>query len=215
MFKAFLQLLKDNLHIIPLVLLCVFLSSYVTSMFKQDEMDVYIEQYNEFKQRAEQTEQFADSLNKLVDGYREEIEELNDSIFIQSNKLSDAETRVADLGRRTANLREQLNDSLMSHVPEPVVAYIDGLEEENTALKDNVTAANTLIFTLQSQNDLLSTSLALQTTRADSLAAVVAAIPEPPKNPNKVLGFIPKPSRTQTFILGTVVGGVAVWKLIG
>lgn len=215
MFKAFLQLLKDNLHIIPLVLLCVFLSSYVTSMFKQDEMDVYIEQYNEFKQRAEQTEQFADSLNKLVDGYREEIEELNDSIFIQSNKLSDAETRVADLGRRTANLREQLNDSLMSHVPEPVVAYIDGLEEENTALKDNVTAANTLIFTLQSQNDLLSTSLALQTTRADSLATVVAAIPEPPKNPNKVLGFIPKPSRTQTFILGTVVGGVAVWKLIG
>jgi len=215
MFKAFLQLLKDNLHIIPLVLLSVFLSSYVTSMFKQDEMDVYIEQYNEFKQRAEQTEQFADSLDKLVDGYREEIEELNDSIFIQTNKLSDAETRVADLGRRTANLREQLNDSLMSHVPEPVVAYIDGLEEENIALKDNVTAANTLIFTLQSQNDLLSTSLALQTTRADSLAAIVAAIPEPPKNPNKVLGFLPKPTRTQTFILGAVVGGVAAWKLIG
>jgi len=41
MGKTVLQLLKDNLHLIPLVLLCGFLSSYVTSMFKQDEMDIY------------------------------------------------------------------------------------------------------------------------------------------------------------------------------
>lgn len=215
MGKAVLQLLRDNLHLVPLVLMCVFLSSYVTSMFNQDEMDIYIQQYNEFKQEAEKTQQFADSLASLVEGYKEEIKELNDSIIIQVSKLNDAETRVADLGRRTANLREQLNDSLMSHVPEPVVAYIDGLEEENTALKQNVSAANQLIATLQTQNDLFQTSLTLETTRADSLAAIVAAIPEPPKNPNKVLGFIPKPTRTQTFILGTLVGGVAAWKLIG
>ena len=215
MGKAVLQLLRDNLHLVPLVLMCVFLSSYVTSMFNQDEMDIYIQQYNEFKQEAEKTQQFADSLASLVEGYKEEIKELNDSIIVQVSKLNDAETRVADLGRRTANLREQLNDSLMSHVPEPVVAYIDGLEEENTALKQNVSAANQLIATLQTQNDLFQTSLTLETTRADSLAAIVAAIPEPPKNPNKVLGFIPKPTRTQTFILGTLVGGVAAWKLIG
>jgi len=215
MGKTVLQLLKDNLHLIPLVLLCGFLSSYVTSMFKQDEMDIYIQQYNEFKQEAEKTQQFADSLASLVEGYKEEIKELNDSIIVQVSKLNDAETRVADLGRRTANLREQLNDSLMSHVPEPVVAYIDGLEEENTALKQNVSAANQLIATLQIQNDLFQTSLTLETSRADSLAVIVANIPEPPKNPNKVLGFIPKPSRTQTFIVGTIVGGIAAWKLIG
>lgn len=215
MGKAVLQLLKDNLHLLPLLLLCGFLSSYVTSIFKQDEMDIYIQQYNEFKQEAEKTQQFADSLASLVEGYKEEIKELNDSIIVQVSKLNDAETRVADLGRRTANLREQLNDSLMSHVPEPVVAYIDGLEEENTALKQNVSAANQLIATLQTQSDLFQTSLTLETTRADSLAVIVANIPEPPKNPNKVLGFLPKPTRTQTFILGAVVGGVAAWKLIG
>jgi len=175
----------------------------------------FIQQYNEFKQEAEKTQQFADSLASLVEGYKEEIKELNDSIIVQVSKLNDAETRVADLGRRTANLREQLNDSLMSHVPEPVVAYIDGLEEENTALKQNVSAANQLIATLQIQNDLFQTSLTLETSRADSLAVIVANIPEPPKNPNKVLGFIPKPSRTQTFIVGTIVGGIAAWKLIG
>ena len=213
--KVTLQILKDNLHLVPLVLMCVFLSSYVTSMFNQDEMDIYIQQYNEFKQEAEKTQQFADSLASLVEGYKEEIKELNDSIIVQVSKLNDAETRVADLGRRTANLREQLNDSLMSHVPEPVVAYIDGLEEENTALKQNVSAANQLIATLQTQNDLFQTSLTLETTRADSLAIIVANIPEPPKNPNKVWGFIPKPTRTQTFILGALVGGVATWKLIG
>jgi len=96
-----------------------------------------------------------------------------------------------------------------------VVVYIDTIEEENKALKENVSAANQLIATLQNQNELFQTSLTLETTRADSLATIVAAIPEPPKNPNKVLGFIPKPTRTQTFILGTLVGGVAAWKLIG
>lgn len=215
MGKAALQLLRDNLHLIPLVLMCVFLSSYVTSVFKQDEIDIYIEEFNQFKQEAEKTQQFADSLASLVEEYKEEIEELNDSIVVQTSELTRASNAVATLSARTQELRDQLDDSVMSEVPEQVVVYIDTIEEENEALKENVSAANQLIATLQNQNELFQTSLTLETTRADSLAAIVAAIPEPPKNPNKVLGFIPKPTRTQTFILGTLVGGVAAWKLIG
>tara|TARA_S200002703_G_scaffold158822_1_gene170249 strand:- start:1505 stop:2152 length:648 start_codon:yes stop_codon:yes gene_type:complete len=215
MRDAVLQLLKDNLHIIPIVLACIFLSSYATSMFKQDEIDIYIEEFNQFKEEAEKTQQFADSLSSLVDEYKEEIEELSDSIVVQTSELTRTSNVVANLSARTQELRDQLDDSVMSEAPEQVVVYIDTLEQENDALKENVSAANQLIATLENQNQLFQTSLTLETTRADSLASIVAAIPEPPPNPNKVLGFIPKPTRTQTFLLGTLVGGVAVWKLAG
>jgi len=215
MHKAILQLLTDNLHLLPLVLISVLLSSYTTSLFKQDQIDIYIEEFNQFKEQAEKTQQFADSLTSLVEEYKEEIEELNDSVLVQTSELTRASTVVATLSARTEELRDQLNDSVMEETPEQVVVYIDELEEENVALKDNVSAANQLIATLQIQSDLFQTSLTLETTRADSLATIVAAIPEPPSNPNRVFGFIPKPSRTQTFILGTLVGGVATWKLIG
>ena len=215
MHKAILQLLTDNLHLLPLVLVSVLLSSYTTSLFKQDQIDIYIEEFNQFKEQAEKTQQFADSLTSLVEEYKEEIEELNDSVLVQTSELTRASTVVATLSARTEELRDQLNDSVMEETPEQVVVYIDELEEENVALKDNVSAANQLIATLQIQSDLFQTSLTLETTRADSLATIVAAIPEPPSNPNRVFGFIPKPSRTQTFILGTLVGGVVTWKLIG
>lgn len=215
MHKAILQLLTDNLHLLPLVLISVLLSSYTTSLFKQDQIDIYIEEFNQFKEQAEKTQQFADSLTSLVEEYKEEIEELNDSVLVQTSELTRASTVVATLSARTEELRDQLNDSVMEETPEQVVVYIDELEEENVALKDNVSAANQLIATLQIQSDLFQTSLTLETTRADSLATIVAAIPEPPSNPNRVFGFIPKPSRTQTFILGTLVGGVVTWKLIG
>lgn len=215
MHKAILQLLTDNLHLLPLVLICVLLSSYTTSLFKQDQIDIYIEEFNQFKEQAEKTQQFADSLTSLVEEYKEEIEELNDSILVQTSELTRTSIVVATLSARTEELRDQLDDSIMEEVPEQVVVYIDGLEEENVALTENVSAANQLIATLQTQSDLFQNSLTLETTRADSLATIVAAIPEPPSNPNRVFGFIPKPSRTQTFILGTLVGGVATWKLIG
>jgi septal ring factor EnvC (AmiA/AmiB activator) len=215
MHKAILQLLTDNLHLLPLVLICVLLSSYTTSLFKQDQIDIYIEEFNQFKEQAEKTQQFADSLASLVEEYKEEIEELNDSILVQTSELTRTSIVVATLSARTEELRDQLDDSIMEEVPEQVVVYIDGLEEENVALTENVSAANQLIATLQTQSDLFQNSLTLETTRADSLAIIVAAIPEPPSNPNRVFGFIPKPSRTQTFILGTLVGGVATWKLIG
>ena len=215
MHKAILQLLTDNLHLLPLVLISVLLSSYTTSLFKQDQIDIYIEEFNQFKEQAEKTQQFADSLASLVEEYKEEIEELNDSILVQTSELTRTSIVVATLSARTEELRDQLDDSIMEEVPEQVVVYIDGLEEENVALTENVSAANQLIATLQTQSDLFQNSLTLETTRADSLAIIVAAIPEPPSNPNRVFGFIPKPSRTQTFILGTLVGGVATWKLIG
>ena len=215
MHKAILQLLTDNLHLLPLVLICVLLSSYTTSLFKQDQIDIYIEEFNQFKEQAEKTQQFADSLASLVEEYKEEIEELNDSILVQTSELTRTSIVVATLSARTEELRDQLDDSIMEEVPEQVVVYIDGLEEENVALTENVSAANQLIATLQTQSDLFQNSLTLETTRADSLAIIVAAIPEPPSNPNRVFGFVPKPSRTQTFILGTLVGGVATWKLIG
>ena len=101
MRDAVLQLLKDNLHIIPIVLACVFLSSYTTSMFKQDEIDIYIEEFNQFKEEAEKTQQFADSLASLVDEYKEEIEELNDSIVVQTSELPRATNAVANLSART------------------------------------------------------------------------------------------------------------------
>lgn len=210
-----LQFIRANLLLLPVVLLTITVTWYITSMFKQDEMDVYINQYNDYRERVEETQHFADSLQSIVDEYGVQIEQLNDSVDAKTSELTRVNRRVIELSRQTAILRSRLTDSLMAQIPPEVANYITALEAENTELKNNVSAAEALIATTIQRNQLLVSSLQLETTRADSLASVIADLPPPPSNPNKILGFIPKPSRTQTFIIGVVVGGVATWKLIG
>ena len=82
-------------------------------------------------------------------------------------------------------------------------------EVENIALKESNTQYKLLTDNLFTENDLLKRTLLLTTTQRDSLQTVVFNIPDAPKNPDKILWIIPKPTRTQTYILGIATGIVA------
>ena len=106
-----------------------------------------------------------------------------------------------------------MTDSILEETPQEVREYVAVVEQENEELKVALSAADMLQQNLVNQVALLTMSLDTQTLRADSLYTIVMNIPEPPSNPNKVFGFIPKPSRIQSFFIGAALATVAAWKI--
>ncbi len=127
--------------------------------------------------------------------------------------LNTSKNRIAELDRERQELKAQVTDSILDETPQEVREYVAVVEEENEELKVALTAAERLTQNLEGQVALLTMSLDTQTQRADSLYTIVMNIPEAPSNPNKVFGFIPKPSRMQSFFIGAALATVAAWKI--
>ena len=87
-------------------------------------------------------------------------------------------------------------------LPLIVVEYIDDLESQNTLLKTNLSAAERLTQTVQTQLSITTQALELETRRADDLQELVNLVPTNVPTPDKLLGLIPLPSRTTTFFIG-------------
>ena len=117
------------------------------------------------------------------------------------------------VSREKQELKAQVTDSVLNETPPEVREYIAVVEEENEELKVALSAADMLQQNLVNQVALLTMSLDTQTLRADSLYTIVMNIPEAPSNPNKVFGFLPKPSRIQSFFIGAALATVAAWKI--
>jgi chromosome segregation ATPase len=190
----------------------IFISSYTTSCFKQTQLDQYIEEYNEFKEDVDNTQKYADSLLLIVNQNQQKIEQLEDSILIQRSNLDESNERLQQSETARIEAESHVTDSIIQITPREVVVYVNTLEIENLDLKNSLSSSQILITSLTEQNFLLTTSLETQTSRADSLYSILNNIPDAPSNPNKIFfGLIPKPTRTQSFILGVGTGiGITV-----
>lgn len=206
--------LRKNLISIPLVLGGIVVSSYLTGASKQDEIDIYISEYKQFQKEAESASALADSLMLEVEESEQKAEEAQQRANELAEDVVELKAETDNLKNRRDELRAQLEagDSLSAEAALQMIPIQDSIIEQQDSIIETqglqITELNSVIL----RKDF---SIGVLTTAVDSLQVIVNNIPPPPPNPNKVFGFIPKPSRTQTFIVGIIVGGVATWKLTG
>ena len=208
-----LELLKTNVNLVIAVLITASVAGYITSWTKQSEIDKYIEEYEQFEEDAVIVREFADSLQEELVENELEVQELQDSMIVIVSNLNTSKDRIAELDRERQELKAQVTDSVLNETPPEVREYVAVVEQENEELRVALSAADMLQQNLVNQVALLTMSFDTQTLRADSLYTIVLNIPEPPSNPNKVFGFIPKPSRMQSFFIGAAVATVVAWKI--
>ena len=211
-FNNILVHLRRNLIAIPLVLGGMVVSSYLTGISKQDEIDAYIEEYEEFREEAVQANNFADSLKVEIaeaDSIAEEAIELAEEY---AEDIQELEEETETLKEEVALKVEELNEeSTIEEALEVVEDQRVIIEQQDSTLRMKDQQIAQLWVSIEQKDYQIN----LLTASTDSLQIIIANIPPPPPNPNKFLGFIPKPTRTQTFIIGAIVGGVAAYKLTG
>jgi hypothetical protein len=176
---------------------------------KKDNMDLYIAQYEIFKQKADSAVVHAESLKVVIDEEKEKA-------AIAQAKAVALDKQVVLLTNRTKNLVRR-RDSLLAKI-DSTTTIVDSLEFyiNTTHVQDSIILAqDTIITTKNFQIELLNislthkdTAITLLTTSRDSLLTVVKNIPDVPKNPNRTIFGIKLPSRTTTFITGAVFGAV-------
>jgi hypothetical protein len=167
---------------------------------KEDEMDRYIAQYNEYKATAEATSKFADSLSV--------------QIIIQENETRAAEARAAMAARKANEYKSQtlVYTTQVAAIRETVTDTVE-LARQLIPLQDliisqqqlTISTQDTQINELQSALNSKDVSLKLALQRGDSLQTVLNLLPPAPKNPNRMLGF-KLPSRKASFLVGLAMG---------
>lgn len=181
-------------------------SSYVTSCFKESEIEQYIEEFEEFRESAAETSEFADSLVQVVEQRNQQIAELEEVIVVIEADLEESQQELVTVTAQRDAAREAVTDSMFNVTPEPVQRYIVTLEKENAVQKEVITDLTNLVRVTEDARLLLQTNFDDAMIRGDSLQIIVDNIPPPPPDPTKWLGFIPKPTPVQAGTAGIVIG---------
>jgi hypothetical protein len=171
-------------------------------------------EYSEFKNNAQKTITFADSLKNEVQKLQDEnaqkdgiVKKLSISIAYRATQKNTLQTNLTELENHASLLNSLIVDTPL------VVVYKDsiiGNLKKQVVIADSTIVDQSLIIAQKdAQSVLLQRAVALSSTRADSLQHILRTLPKPAPNPNKLFGFIPKPSRTVVGVTGFVLGVVA------
>lgn len=202
----------------------VFGGAYLAgSQSKKSDIEEWRGKYKQYYQEAQNTKKTAEQLKKTSDS-------LAALAHSKDAKIDSLKAKADRLGRDRTNLGQQLGglenelDKLGSVIP-----AIDSIPDTTAAnrIRVAITKRDTIIskqkqslvkadsqivsltesFKQQKERvGLLEGSLRASNQRGDSLQVVVDNLPKTPKNPNKLLGFIPLPSRTTVAIVSLAAG---------
>jgi hypothetical protein len=171
-------------------------------------------EYSEFKNNAQKTITFADSLKNEVQKLQDEnaqkdgiVKKLSISIAYRATQKNTLQTNLTELENHASLL-----NSLSVDTPLVVVykdSIIGNLKKQVVIADSTIVDQSLIIAQKDAQSVLLQRAVALSSTRADSLQHILRTLPKPAPNPNKLFGFIPKPSRTVVGVTGFVLGVVA------
>lgn len=180
-----------------------------------DKLEQFNLRYAEFKSNSEKTSLYADSLNsvvvKLVDENAKKddiVKKLKNNIAVRANKQDALKSTLLQLEEQATLVTNTVTDTSL------VVVYKDSiignLKGQVVIAESIITDQHVVIVQRDSQTVLLQRAVTVSSTRADSLQHILRTLPKPAPNPNKLFGFIPKPSRTvvgvTALVLGVVVG---------
>ena len=178
-----------------------------------DKLEQFNLRYAEFKSNSEKTSLYADSLNsvvvKLVDENAKKddmVKKLKNNIAYRTNKQDALKSTLVQLEEQ-ANLATNTDTSLVVVYKDSIIGNLKG---QVVIAESIITDQHVVIAQRDSQTVLLQHAVTVASTRADSLQHILRTLPKPAPNPNKLFGFIPKPSRTvvgvTALVLGVVVG---------
>lgn len=202
----------------------LFAGAYLAgTMSQKSEMEEWRDKYKQYYTEAQTTKKTAAQLKKTSDSLAALATSKDAKIDSLRNKADRLSRDRANLGRELGGLENEL-DKLGSVIP-----AIDSLTDTTAAnrirvaiktrdtiivtQKKTITVANEEIKTLRSAAEnqqiklgLLNQSLIVSNKRGDSLQTVVDGIPKVPPRPDRILGFIPMPSRTTVAIVSLAAG---------
>lgn len=174
---------------------------------KQDEIDVFVAQYESAKTQADSASAYADKLKK-------EIETQRASALAAETRAAEYSSRIASLNARTEQLTQRR--LALAVQLDSVKTIADSVEtySETVSVQDSIIAKkDTIITNQQSQINQLDIALAhkdttiiLLTVSRDSLQTAINKLPPVPTNPNRTIFGIKLPSRKTSFIIGALAG---------
>ena len=186
--------------IIVLLLLGTGFVVYDNMSGTKDDMEQYIQKYNTFKLQADAANKMVDSLKTVIVIEENEARAAIGQANIYAAQVKTAKNQVVGLKSNEDSLRKTITDSI--EMARRIIPKLDSIiAQQDTVILHQDGEIKDLRFALQKKDTVIS----LLTYSRDSLQKVIITIPMAPKNPNKMFG-ITLPSRTVTFIAGTVIG---------
>ena len=186
--------------IIVLLLLGTGFVVYDNMSGTKDDMEQYIQKYNTFKLQADAANQMVDSLKTVIVIEENEARAAIGRANVYATQVKTAKNQVVGLKSNEDRLRKTITDSI--EMARRIIPKLDSIiAQQDTVILHQDGEIKDLRLALQKKDTVIS----LLTYSRDSLQKVIITIPMAPKNPNKMFG-ITLPSRTVTFIAGTVIG---------
>ncbi len=186
--------------IIVLLLLGTGFVVYDNMSGTKDDMEQYIQKYNTFKLQADAANKMVDSLKTVIVIEENEARAAIGQANIYAAQVKTTKNQVVGLKLNEDSLRKTITDSI--EMARRIIPKLDSIiAQQDTVILHQDGEIKDLRFALQKKDTVIS----LLTYSRDSLQKVIITIPMAPKNPNKMFG-ITLPSRTVTFIAGTVIG---------
>ena len=205
-FKEFLKTIKLTsetintlmpiLRGIGILIAVILLVMMVNTYYFDKKEQAYLTQMREFKEQAEIASKYADSVKVQV--------ATQDSVAKAAVARAAAAEIQARKSKNTTNTLRQELDSLRETVTDSIeMARVIIPKQDSIITQQEITISkqDTQIVSLNIAVEAKDSALVLSNIRGDSLQTVVNNIPAPPKPP-----LIPKITRKQAFIGGTVVG---------
>ena len=187
-----------------LVVAIAFVSMQIGKWDRNNELGDYRQQVELYKAKVDSVLSESNRLDSLATIAIHET----DSLEIENKKLKDRERIIISDRNHQAKMADSLKvivDTL-SNVPAEAREYIVVLEQKDSTNTELIQVKDGIIFNLEGQVRLTTIRGDLQTTRADSLEAILRQAPLDVPDPDHVWGFIPKPSRKTAFLGGVAVG---------
>jgi len=202
----------------------VFGGAYLAgTMSKKSELEEWRDKYKQYYEEAQTTKKTAEQFKKTSDS-------LAALALSKDAKIDSLRSKADRLNRDRSNLGREL-DGLEGELDKlgSVIPTIDSITDTTAAnrirvaiqtrdtiivtQKKTINLANEEIKSLRTVSDeqkiqlgLLNQSLTVSNKRGDSLQTVVNGLPKTPPKPDRILGFIPMPSRTTVAVVSLVAG---------
>ena len=226
------QAFNKSAKIVVVVLVAFLASSVVRSCGLTSDIDQWRNDFNDFRETAQADAVIlSDSLNARTDSVIAVVEIADKRADSLTTEIAERNDEIEDLQTRTeviAVANDSTFDALAhgnsieavvdKNVPqaEPWIRLAFGQRDQIGLLIRSNIVFSEQVFALEQRDaervtaaDALRAGLMFQTQRADSLHIIVLNIPTgPPKE--KLLGFIPLPSRQTSFWFGAI-GGVITY----
>lgn len=174
--------------------------------------DEWQQRYVEFEREARVGMAFADSLQAELEGWMAFSDSISEVSQQQSRELAEIRQRAANLRQENQRLFEEVTQQELPVDCDPVFVLVDRLNEEIQQNLAEIAFLYERDEMRQVEIQTLRRSLDIQTERADSLAVIVANIPEA-QGQRELPGFLSGINRRTSILIGVisglVIGGVA------